>query len=193
MGTGHTGVLMRRGPDRLSIREKLGSPRSTRSCTEARPKRWPSGAPGGCAIACSVEKRRGMLSSMEAAGDEELIRQVIIQYLAQNLGSPDYDIDSAGISPDRRMIRFTLTFKANREYCCSEPGCHLGLFRMNAWRRLRETAAGMRFDLGADLHCKVILVTEEGAKFQALAALGLEIVSRPQRSSMTYREREAVP
>src|SRR5688572_27198938 len=48
-----------------------------------------------------------------------------------------YGIEATGLSSDGRVIHLTVTLRSGRRYCCSGPGCHLGLLEERDFDRLR--------------------------------------------------------
>jgi hypothetical protein len=110
------------------------------------------------------------------------LTEVFRDYLSSRR-APDGTLANHGVSvtvdpADPGTIKLNLTFKSGIRYCCSEAGCHLGLFKPTSWQRLRDLLRAAGIELQSPLRVRVVGSIENGAVFTNLGALGLPQISR---------------
>jgi hypothetical protein len=118
--------------------------------------------------------------------NDEVVR-LFTRYLASNRDSRDLGLDAAGLSSSRSVLRFRLIFRAGRDYCCQEPGCHLGLMTDASWNLLTALADDADLDLSPSFRVEVRMHTEAGATFAQSRAVGILAAADAHTSDHVFR------
>jgi len=94
------------------------------------------------------------------------LSDVFARYLATNRGPdgqpPEYGV-TAHLEDD--LLSVTLTFKADRDYCCMESGCHLTLSAGRRWDGLRYVLNARGIAAPPRFRLRMTVVVEHGARF----------------------------
>jgi len=100
------------------------------------------------------------------------ITPVIAKLLARNKGpvpdnpevrqTPNYGVTA---NLEGGVIEMMLTFRAGSAYCCSEWGCHIGVFKRSCWDALRSDLLALGLALPDRLALRMSVVVENGALF----------------------------
>lgn len=118
--------------------------------------------------------------------NDEVVR-LFTSYLASNRDSRDLGLDATGLSSSRSVLRFRLIFRAGRDYCCQEPGCHLGLMTDASWNLLTALAEDADLDLSPSFSVQVRVETEAGATFAQSRVLGILDPAEAHVSTQVFR------
>src|SRR6516164_3331385 len=79
-------------------------------------------------------------------------------------GRPDVIAELEGRTP--ATLRLLLIFKANQEYCCGEPGCHLGLDEAAKRQAIIDGLRKLGVVISRSSAIKVLAVVQAGAIFR---------------------------
>jgi hypothetical protein len=63
-------------------------------------------------------------------------------------------------------LRLMLVFRAGETYCCSEPGCHLGLHDLDIWNRIIPELRKANCIISDHQVIKVIGIVQAGAQLE---------------------------
>lgn len=113
--------------------------------------------------ASSVDGWSNMVTPDPLANDEDdpkLRERLTDAFLSYFKGKGDcgsrYGLQVTKVSSDGSVIFLTMTLLSGTRYCCSEPGCHIGLHQPEDFQHLRAhlTAGGCQVSHPITLHVR---------------------------------------